>query len=110
MYTLILNGEVITLFKCVSVRAFNVTRRAGYPISTAEECVAAAEACLTGRIRNGGYKTAAELMRAAGLGVYNIHKRLMRAWAEDGGRDEPEVSKIREWCYRFDNEFHWPVR
>lgn len=88
----------------LSVRAYSHARRYGLPYyedwETCDDdvlralCVHAGECVLyAGRSR----KTAAELMRAGGLGVYQIHGYF--------AGDLP-LDTVRRWCDEFDEKLH----
>lgn len=89
----------------LSIRAYQTGRRYGLPcleewntlpageMQTA--CIKAAESVLT---NHRGKKTAVELFRAGGLGVYNIALIMC-------GEDFP-IEKIRMVCDKVDSELH----
>ena len=60
----------------VSVRAYHISLRRGYDLTTAAGCIAAADDLLDHPCTGAGKRTVTELYRAGGLGVYQIYKRL----------------------------------
>lgn len=84
------------LFQTWSVRTYNAILRnmqEGGPVLNAQDAEDMGDYVVAGKIRNAGLKVATELYRGAGLGVYNIYKKL-------NGR--VEVNKIRCWCEYID--------
>lgn len=83
------------LWKCWTVRTYNVLMRNRLHVWSAEDAKEVADAVMLGYYRNGGKKMAAELYRAAGLGVYEIAQRTGKT-----------VEETRQLCERFDNYLH----
>jgi len=81
----------------VSVRAYHVSLKRGYDLTTAAGCIAAADDLLNHPCSGAGKRTITELYRAGGLGVYQIYKRL-------GESKSPE--DIRNLCEFFDWRLH----
>lgn len=85
------------LFQTWSVRTYNIILRnmpTNGPVLDAQDAEALGDLIAAGKIRNAGWTVACELYRSAGLGVYNIHKKLGR---------RVEVDRIRwkcEYCDR----------
>lgn len=77
-----------------TVRTYNALKRAGITVTTQAEAIAAGDMIMRGKIRNTGRRTATELYRAGGLGVYQIAKRIDR---------HPET--IRTLCGYFDKYY-----
>ena len=85
------------LWKSWTVRLYNILLRNQFTVTNAAEAIAIGDKCTTGMVRNGGKKCAVELYRAAGLGAYQIHKRL--------GYQMP-FDRIKYLCERFDISLH----
>ena len=80
-----------------TVRTEAIIRRSGVSIETPVQAVLFAEAVLRGEVRNAGKKTATELFRAAGFGVYEIYNRL---------KGQVRLEAIKDICNRLDHAFH----
>lgn len=85
------------LWKPWTVRTYNILRRYHLHVWSAADAIEIADECLRGSYRNAGRKMAAELYRAAGLGLYQIYQRL------DGKID---ISRLRDLLEIFDRNFH----
>lgn len=83
------------LWKSWTVRTYNVLMRNRLSVWSAEDAVDVADAVMRGHYRNGGKKMAAELYRAAGLGVYEIARRTSKT-----------VEEIRNLCEWLDLSLH----
>jgi len=77
------------LWKPWTVRTYNVLMRNRLSVWNAEDAVSVADAVMLGYYRNGGKKMAAELYRAAGLGVYEIARRT--------GKTVEDIRNLCEW-------------
>lgn len=88
---------MLYLYQTWSVRVYNIILRnmpKGTQVLNAQDAEALGDLIVAGKVRNAGWTAACELYRGAGLGVYNIYKKL-------SGR--VEVDKIRwkcEYCDR----------
>ncbi len=78
-----------------SVRAYNIGLKRGYNLTTAAGCIAAANDLMIHHCSGAGKKTITELLRAGGLGVYQIAARIEK---------NPESVKII--CERLDRMLH----
>jgi len=88
------------LFRPWSVRTYNMVRRIGRQLTTAEQVVDLADDIVLGLYRNVGRRCAVELYRGAGLGVRVIYDRLDGAMA---------LEDIVTLCNQFDIMFHEPI-
>lgn len=79
-----------------TVRTYNILCRYSVAVSTPAEAEAAAATVLAGKYRNAGKRTAVELLRAAGWGVYNIHAAV----------NGLSIDAVRDACERFDTMLH----
>ena len=78
-----------------SVRTYYVGLKHGYNLTTAAGCIAAANDLMIHPCSGAGKKTITELLRAGGLGVYQIAARVDK---------EPEY--VKNICERFDRMLH----
>lgn len=85
------------LWKLWTVRTYNILRRYHIHVWSAADAIEIADECLRGMYRNAGRSMAAELYRAAGLGLYQIYQRL------DGKMD---LDRLRNLLEVFDHNFH----
>ena len=83
----------------VSVRAYNfMVHKMGYAFPFSQsECVNGAVNILLGKVNGAGLKTAIELLRAGGLGIWQI-------WIYVNGRKT--FHEIKMLCEKFDTELH----
>lgn len=88
------------LFRPWTVRTYNIVRRAGVTLETAEQVIDFADDVMHGYVRNAGRRCAVELYRGAGLGVYNIFERL---------HGTVTIEDIVTLCNQFDTMFHEPI-
>lgn len=89
----------------LSVRAYHEGRKHGLPAvddwprtPASVMRLACKEAAISILTNHRGKKTAVELFRASGMGIYNI-----ALWMAGKGMD---IDRIRELCERFDNGLH----
>lgn len=78
-----------------SVRTYYIAQRYGYNLTTADGCIAAANDLMTNHCNRANKRTITELLRAGGLGVYQIAARVDK---------EPEY--VKNICERFDLVLH----
>ena len=78
-----------------SVRAYNIGLKRGYDLTTAAGCIAAADDLIIHPHNGAGKKTITELLRAGGLGVYQIAARI-----------EKNPEDVKNVCERFDRILH----
>ena len=78
-----------------SVRTYYIGQRHGYNLTTAAGCIAAANDLLINPCSGAGKKTITELLRAGGLGVYQIAARIEK---------NPEY--VKNVCERLDRMLH----
>ena len=76
-----------------SVRTYYIGQRYGYNLTTAEGCIAAANDLLINH--KASKKTVTELLRAGGMGVYQIAVKI-----------EKEPAHVKIICERLDRMLH----
>ena len=85
-----------------SVRTYFILKRYHLEAETPEQAIAAGDLVMEGKLRNAGLKTAVELYRGAGLGVYLIAKKINYKRGFD---------TIAAWCEYLDRyTFHYDMR
>ena len=77
-----------------TVRTYHILGRYHLEARTADEALEAARLAEQGKLRNAGLAFRAEMYRAAGLGVYEIARKL------DGRKS---IEEIRTLCNRLDH-------
>ena len=82
----------MNVWKPWTVRTYNILLRTGANVWSKNEAIHFANLCACGMVRNAGKKVAAELYRAAGLGVYEIAGRI--------GKPVEETRLLCEWLDR----------
>ena len=78
-----------------SVRTYYIGQRHGYNLTTAAGCIAAANDLMAHSCNGANKRTITELLRAGGLGVYQIAAKI--------NKDSESVKNI---CERFDKVLH----
>ena len=86
------------MLQSFSVRTYNFLLRDKIDMDSREAVLAYADKIMNKKVRLAGRKTAVELYRAAGLGVYLIVKKM---------NDEMKVDSIKWYCEYLDRDtFH----
>ena len=78
-----------------SVRTYYIGQRHGYNLTTAAGCIAAANDLMLNSYGGANKRTITELLRAGGLGVYQIAGKI--------GKNPEHVKSV---CERFDRMLH----
>ena len=85
-----------------SVRTYNIILRNKLEVETPEQAIAAGDLVMQGKFRNAGRKCATEFYRAAGLGVYQIVRKLDYSMS---------IERVTIWCNHLDRYvFHYDMR
>lgn len=86
------------MIQSFSVRTYNFLLRDGVDMDSVEAVLTYADRIRDKKVRLAGRKTAVELYRAAGLGVYPIVKRM---------NNEMDVNRVKWYCEYLDRyTFH----
>lgn len=83
-----------------TVRTYYILMREGITLVDRADMIEVADLAVQGKLRHAGLKFATELYRAAGLGVYPIHKRLN---TREGRID---LQRVKSVCERLDYSLH----
>ena len=82
-----------------SVRTYNIIMRNKLEVETPEQAIAAGDLVMANKVRNAGLKCATEFYRAAGLGVYQIVKRM---------NYKMDIDRVKWYCECLDRyTFHY---
>lgn len=81
------------MIQSFSVRAYNLMLRDEIDMDSIEAVLAYADQVRDKKVRLAGRKTAVELYRACGLGVYLIAKQIDNNW---------DIKYVREYCEYLD--------
>ena len=87
------------MIQSFSVRTYNFLLRDKIDMDSREAVLAYADKIMNKKVRLAGMKTATELYRAAGLGVYPIVKRM---------NNEMDIDRVKWYCEYLDRyTFHY---
>lgn len=78
-----------------SVRTYDIGQRYGYNLTTADGCITAANDLITNHCNRANKRTITELLRAGGLGVYQIAVKIGK-----------EPAHVKIMCERLDRMLH----